>query len=358
MKLARYDTDGRLDGSFGTGGVVTVVFNGGSFDKTQGVAIQPDGRIVVVGFTRVGTSDDFAVARYDAAGIPDMSFGTGGKVSTDFGGGGDKAWAVRIQTDGKIVVAGHAAMPSALGVANDFAVARYDAAGNPDMGFSTDGRVTTDIAGRTDLAFAAALQSDGKIVVAGRVADSGGDDPDVGLVRYDENGNPDPSFGDQGIVRRDVSGGAWDEASDVAMQPDGKIVVAARSIVGGHFGFAVARFDIRGDLDNGFGDGGVATTSFSTNDDYPAAVAVQSDGNIVVAGQSSNLVNPDFAIARFDGGGTLDPSFGTGGKVTVDFFGSGDGAESVAVQTDGKIVVSGFGVNGSSNDFALARLVP
>lgn len=106
--LARHNTDGSPDTSFGAGGQVSIVFNGGVLDAAQALAIQADGKIVVVGFTRVGTSDDFAVARHDANGTLDASFGAGGKASVDFSGSVDKAWAVLIQTDGSIVVAGHA----------------------------------------------------------------------------------------------------------------------------------------------------------------------------------------------------------------------------------------------------------
>jgi uncharacterized delta-60 repeat protein len=190
------------------------------------------------------------------------------------------------------------------------------------------------------------------------VALDGGTDPDIGLVRYLTSGSRDPDFGEGGIVRRDVSGGNWDEAADLALQPDGKIVVAAQAVVAGKFSFAVVRLEAGGGLDDSFGVGGVATVAFTAQPDIPQAVTLQSDGKILVAGRSSNRVNADFAIARFDPGGRLDPSFGTGGKVTVDFFGADDGAEAVALQGDGKIVLGGFAGNGPTLDFGVARLNP
>ena len=357
LTLARYGTDGTLDASFGTGGIVAVAFNGGLLDAAQGVAVQPDGKIVIVGITHVGAQDDFAVSRYTSTGALDASFGTGGKVSTDFAGSVDEAWAVLIQTDGKIVVAGHAGTVGPL-EGNDFAAARYTAAGALDPSFGTGGKVTTNIAGRTDLAHAAVLQPDGKIILAGRVADGGGDDPDVGLVRYNPDGTLDTSFGDNGIVRKQLSPNNWDEATDVALQPDGKIVVSVEAVVGTSFAFAVARFNADGTLDGGFGTAGLATTAFSAQNDVAKAVAVQADGKIVVVGQTSNLMSPDFGVARFDAAGALDGSFGTGGKLTVDFFASGDGAECVAVQPDGKIVVGGFARNGAGTGLGLARVLP
>jgi uncharacterized delta-60 repeat protein len=359
LKLARYNTDGTLDTTFGTGGVVPIVFSGGLLDAALGLTIQPDGKIVVVGFTRNGTQDDFAVARYDTSGVPDPGFGTAGKVSTDFNGAVDKAYAVRVQRDGKIVVAGHAGTSTPLGLDNDFAVARYTSDGVLDASFATGGKATTNIGGRIDLAYAASLQADDKILLTGRVAAGGGDNPDVGLVRYNADGTLDATFGGgSGIVRQDLTSGDWDEAADVVVQPDGRIVLAVQAAFGGFFNFTLARFTADGFLDLGFGAGGVATTAFSTQHDYSRAVALQEDGRIVVTGQASSLTTPDLAVARFKADGTPDAAFGAGGKVTVDFFGSTDSGESIAIQTDGKIVVAGAARNGTSTGVALTRILP
>jgi uncharacterized delta-60 repeat protein len=215
------------------------------------------------------------------------------------------------------------------------------------------GKVTTNIGGRTDLAFAAALQPDGGIVLTGRVSDDA-NRGDVGLVRYDSGGNPDAGFGMEGIVSTALAS----LPSDLALSPDGKILVAVRAMVGGDAVFGAVRFEGDGDVDTGFGAGGLATAGFSAMDDYPQAVAVQTDGKIVVAGRSSNLMNPDFAIARFSAAGTLDGSFDGDGKLTVDFFGSSDGAECAAIQTDGKIVLGGFARNGTSTGLGLVRVLP
>jgi len=221
------------------------------------------------------------------------------------------------------------------------------------MSFNMDGKVTTNVGGRTDLTSAAVLQPDGGIVLTGRVSDDG-IGADVGLVRYDGNGSPDPGFGLQGIVRTNLAS----LPSDVTLQSDGKILVAVRAVSGGTTVFGVMRFEGDGDVDTGFGNGGLATAGFSTLNDYPSALAVQAGGEIVVAGQSSNLMNPDFAIARFSAAGTLDGSFDGDGKLTVDFFDSFDGAECAAIQADGKIVVGGFARNGTSTALGLVRVLP
>jgi uncharacterized delta-60 repeat protein len=354
-RLARYTALGTPDLDFGAGGSVDVEL-GGTQSEAHGLALQPDGKVVVVGTTRVGTNFDFGVARYDEAGELDPDFGADGKTTTDFHGNVDRAHAVLVQPDGGIVVAGHAATTGPLGVDNDFAVARYTSGGEPDLGFGAGGKVTTDIGGRADLAYAAALQPDGKVLVAGRVAIDGGADPDVGMVRYTAGGAPDPDFGAQGISRTSLS--SWDEASDVVLQADGRSLVSVKALVGTTFQFMVARFESGGGLDGSFGSGGVATAGFSAQHDYAAALALQADGKIVVVGQASNLMTPDFALARFDGGGTLDPDFGDGGKLTIDFFGAGDGAECVGVQPDGKILVGGVATSGTTVGLGLARILP
>jgi uncharacterized delta-60 repeat protein len=353
--VARFTTSGSLDSSFGGNGVVPVSFTASS-DELQGVALQPDGRIVVVGFAHVNGQIDFAVARFLSEGTLDGSFGTGGKVTTDFNGQVDEAWAALVQSDGSIVVAGHAATSTALGLNHDFAVARYTSAGVLDQGFGTGGKVTTNIGGRTDLAHAAALQADGKILLTGRVADGGGDDPDVALVRYTTSGTPDPSFGTAGIQRIDLSNGSWDEAADLMVQPDGTILVAVEAVVGGRFDFEVARFTSGGSLDSGFGTQGLATVGgFSTQNDVIRGLARQADGKIVVVGGTALA---DFAIARFTAAGLLDTGFDGDGRITVDFFAGSDGAEAVGIQPDGRIVVAGGATNGSAFVAALVRVVP
>jgi uncharacterized delta-60 repeat protein len=144
----------------------------------------------------------------------------------------------------------------------------------------------------------------------------------------------------------------------LALQGDGRIIVAGSVVVGGSRQFGVMRLGANGSADGTFGSGGLATTGFSTQDDFARAVAIQPDGRIVVAGQSSNRSNPDFAIARYDTSGAPDASFGTGGKLAIDFFGSFDGAESVAVRPDGKIDVGGFARNGTRTGYGLVRILP
>jgi uncharacterized delta-60 repeat protein len=228
--LVRYNPDGSLDAGFGTGGEVTVDFYGSSYDRLNAVALQPDGRIVVAGYSKDGvnsaTQEDFILARYETDGTLDTSFGTGGKVVTDFEEHQDIAWDLLIQSDDRIVATGHASTIDALGFGvyyPDFAAARYSSTGELDPTFGTAGMVTTNIAGDSDFPYASALQSDGMIVLAGRVAPSGGANPDIGVLRYTADGELDTSFGNAGILRNPSD--AWDQAHGVLIQPDGRIVV-------------------------------------------------------------------------------------------------------------------------------------
>jgi uncharacterized delta-60 repeat protein len=212
--------DGSLDLSFGNGGKVITPIGLGQ-DIGYSVAIQADGKIVMAGSSYI-VNDDFALSRYNSNGSLDLSFGTSGIVTTSIGSAGDVAHSVAIQTDGKIVVAGY----SYINNHRDFALTRYNTNGSLDTSFDTDGKVTTPIGSSTDEGYAVAIQADGKIVVAGTTFN--GSIFDFALIRYNSNGSLDLSFDIDGIVTTHIgSGTSFGYA--VAMQADGKIVVAGFS---------------------------------------------------------------------------------------------------------------------------------
>ncbi|MDT4897393.1 MAG: hypothetical protein QOH25_2470 [Acidobacteriota bacterium] len=354
--LARYNTNGTLDTSFDTDGKVITDF--GLVDAAHDVVIQTDGKIVAAGNAgTIAGGSFFALARYETNGALDNTFDTDGKVTTDFSGGrfGLGALGVALQTDGKIVAAGDANITGQ----RDFGVARYTTTGALDTaGFGTGGKVITDFALNEDAISALLVQADGKIVAVGRaqlrVRILQAQDPNFQLARYTSTGALDTSFGANGLVATDFPSNSDDFAFAAALQTDGKIVVVGQT--GAHFSqissadtrFAIARYNANGTLDTtGFGSGGLVTTDFGTTHDTAFAVAIQSNGKIVVAGTNGS----DFILARYNADGSLDTTgFGTGGKVTTDF-GGFDSAKAVAIQTDGKIVAAGF----SGGDFALAR---
>ena len=356
--LARYNADGTLDSTFGEivsgstrSGKVITSFSSGN-DQAYAVAVQSDGKIVVAGYATISaTGRDFALARYNADGTLDTSFSGDGKVTTAIasGSGSDEASAVAVQSDGKIVAAGSSG--------NDFGLARYNADGTLDDTFGTivsgstrSGKQTTAIASGNDIAYAVTVQSDGKIVAAG---DATGE---FGLARYNANGTLDTGFDSDGKVTTDIDTGN-DLAYAMAVQSDGKMVLAGLA----DDDFGLARYNADGTLDDTFGEvvsgstrSGKVTTEFSSSTDIAYGVAVQSDGKIVAAGYTGfTATSRDFALARYNADGTLDTGFGTGGKVTTAIASGAviDTARGVAHQSDGKIVVAGH----SDNDFALAR---
>lgn len=336
---------GVLDATFGAGGKVLTTF-GGTGDTASSVAVQPDGKLIASGTTNVRGGTDFALARYLSNGTLDPGFGTGGKVITDVSGSFDGVGSVALQRDGKIVAGGWSVVNS---LAN-FALARYNSNGTLDTSFGSGGKVITWFGGVSAQVFAAALQPDGKIVVAGYANVNGG--YDFALARYNSNGALDTTFGAGGKVTTAFGaeqGSSFARAHSLAIQWDGKIVVAGEAFVGA-FKFALARYNTNGTLDAGFGTGGKAITSFGFND-RAFSVALQPDGKIVAAG----MTNADFALARYNTNGTLDASFGTGGKARTDFAGSSDGASALAIQWDGKIIAAGQTFRNVSFDFAVAR---
>jgi uncharacterized delta-60 repeat protein len=380
----------------------------GSRTRANAMAIQPDGKIVVAGDSDNGRNADFALVRYNPNGSLDTSFDTDGKVTTDFGDGYDYAVALKLQSDGKIVVAGHS-----ISGTTDFALARYNTNGSLDNTFSTDGILTTDIGGGSNFASALAIQNDGKIVVAGGTNFGGNTDFDFVLARYTTTGDLDNTFDADGILTTAV-GSSTDIIQAMAIQTDNKIVVAGYTVTGdGTADFVLARYGTTGILDNSFDFDGKLTTAISAGSDYATALAIQtdgkivtsgygngnnfalaryttngfmdntfdldgivttsaipyisdsramaiqSDGKIVVAGFSTNNgIKYDFGLARYTTSGALDSSFDTDGKVTTAIGSSSDYAKAMAIQSDGKIVVAGITTVGSRMDFALARYNP
>jgi len=273
-------------------------------------------------------------------------------VTTPIGPGNDVGTAVAIQSDGKIVLAGY----SWNGTDDQFVVARYNPDFTLDRSFDFDGVVTTNISAGQDRAEAIALQADGKIVVAGH-RNSGGGNNDFALVRYNTDGSLDTSFNGTGIVTTAITGGN-DEIEGLAIQSDGKIVVAGWS-QRATLDYVVARYNTNGSLDTaGFNapTGYFISTNGATNDAATEVAIQPSDGRIVIAGWANSGANDDFAAARFNTSGTLDAGF-SGGTVLVDFLGFLDRANGLVIQPDGKIVLTGEVRDGTTwSMFGTARL--
>ncbi|GEM_PF-891778 len=345
---------GDLDLGFGGTGTILTDFRGN--EGGTAVALQRDGKILVAGYSDIASSDadiDFALVRYLSDGTLDTTFGNGGKVATAIGPTHEYAWGIALQSDGKILIAGY----SHNGNNDDFALARYNSNGSLDPEFGNGGIVTTDIGAGDDRGYGVALQSDGKIVVAG--SSYNGSNNDFALVRYNSNGSLDTSFGTQGIVVSSIGSGN-DAGEAIVLQPDGKIVLAGHSWNGSDSDFAIVRYYPNGTIDADFGNGGTQTIAIGSGNDQARALALQHDGKLVAAGAFWNGSDWDFAVVRLNGNGSLDATFGLNGTVATPVGPSHhDVVHGVIIQTDEKIVLAGSSedVSDSHNtDFALVRL--
>ncbi|MFZ0546319.1 MAG: delta-60 repeat domain-containing protein [Candidatus Promineifilaceae bacterium] len=226
--------------------------------------------------------------------------------------------------------------------------------GQLDPNFGSGGIVTTDFGTNSDTGNAVAVQPDGKIILAGSLFN--GSNGDIGLARYLNDGTLDTTFGNNGKIITDLNG-RHDQANAIALQPDGRIIVAGASYLqpSNDQDFVVLRYYPNGALDPTFSGNGWVFTDMGTNFDSIFDMVIQPDGKIVVAGVAELNGQGDFAVARYLPDGTLDTSFDSDGKVTTDLGSTFDWAFGVALQNDGKIVAAGEYFNGSDFDFALIR---
>jgi len=357
--LARYTSTKDLDPTFGDQGIVLTDF-GKSYDWAYAMALLPDGKILVAGVSDVSGSKDFALARYNPNGTLDASFGQGGRVvETSRSLTADIIRGMAVQPDGRIVVVGVTYEDVAtLGPNGDFMVARYTPNGKNDLSFGIGGIMTTDFGDSSyDEPYAVVIQRDGRIVLGGYT--NAGNGPGVlfgadqlALARYGPNGLLDPSYGQGGKVVFD--GGSLDERLlALAIAPDGSIMAGGYVNGERRSDLLLARLQTDGSLSGGWGTTGkgLSINDFGTNSERIASLVFQPDGKIVAGGQTAMANHADFAVFRYDRAGSLDPSFGRGGVATFDFQGREDRVHAVALQPDGKIVAVGQ----SEADFAVAR---
>lgn len=392
--VMRLNVDGSLDGGFGSGGKVRTGF--GAYEGANAVVIQPDGKIVVAG----DNVDDATVARYTANGTLDGSFDGDGKVSIGSLSGGINDVALR--PDGRIVLVGTHESPD-----GDYKLAVYSL--NPDSSldttFDADGRIFVEVGAHDEAAAVAllsdgrlvaagwsgdqqmlvrlwpdgsfdsggrqalgvdepgfppgsiestygmAIQADGRIVVAGEVANAERTESDALLARFMQDGTPDTTFGNNGRLLFGL--GVFNGARAVAIQTDGKIVTAGYFRSGTTVNFMVARFNADGSVDNTFALFGQNLMDFLGGDDWGWALAIAPDGKIVVAGEAYNGARTVFGVARFNTDGSPDTTFDIDAKQLIEHTaGLVHWATSVVVQPDRKIVMAGQ----VGSDFALLRL--
>jgi uncharacterized delta-60 repeat protein/uncharacterized repeat protein (TIGR01451 family) len=348
--IARFLPTGGLDPDFGDAGVVIKDLRGVN-EHAASIAAQDDGRIVAVGSARSSTGDlDFALARFDETGSLDPTFGTGGVVidPLSVSNRDDKAGAVAILDDQRILVAGDANATFGGQIRVAFAVARYSDRGVRDGSFGTSGVAYADFgANSTGAGQGMAVADDDKIVVVGQI----GFPLRIAIARFHSNGTPDTTFDGDGKLITTIPGTSGSTATDVVIQPDGKILILGTYQAPGVFGNILARYLDNGALDTSFDGDGILQipAAFGTG---LADLMLQNDGKILVVGTGAGAANSDFRLARYEANGAIDASFGSGGAVTADF-GANDSVVAGVLQPDGKIVAAGV----SADRFAVARFI-
>jgi len=351
--IMRLLPDGTPDPLFGNDGLSLVDYAGNS-DRSHAVVVQPDGRIVIAGETQINNQGDFAILRILPDGTPDSTFGIHGWTVTDLGTQYEFPNCVALQTDGKIVAAGRRTGTPL----SDMVMVRYHPDGRVDSLFGSDGIVVTNLR-EEDEAFSIAIQPDGQIILAGFASISASGD--FAVTRYNPDGTLDKFFGEGGKVITDIDGvNASDFIKAMVLLPDGKILVAGNannSYFDGQADVGMVRYDQNGILDPEFGVGGIKVTSFGafTNSH---GLAVQPDGKILFGG-ISNAINEDkrWLLARFQSNGSLDEGFGVGGFTTTKVPGNNDYATAVHIQSDSRVILTGMSGGNPDIDFAAARYI-
>lgn len=398
-----------LDPSFSTDGYD--VQHIGTVSYSYKLVLQADNKIISAGTAYVPGHDyDFVVMRYTEEGMPDITFGEDGISTIDFSADEDHASSLVLQDDGKILIAG----TSNNVAGNNFGIVRLNTDGSIDTTFAENGFLLFQPENKTCGIDAACLQPDGKIIAAGNTNDSTGSNIETLIARFQANGKIDSTFGINGLLylkidsnRTSIScaevsdenkiligGGYWPEngadfflarlnsngdpdtsfnhagytitdlfaskeiISSIAITPEGKIIGAGNSYDElSYSGFGMARWNEDGTLDNSFGIGGKSITEFdydlNEGNDYANDLVIQPDGKLVVAGYRYDFLDGEFiAIARYLVNGVLDISFGDGGKI-LSKIGSNCFADAIALNDEGKILISGA----SDNSFLIARFL-
>jgi uncharacterized delta-60 repeat protein len=348
-----------LDATFGNGGFANVPLSVSSSANLPDMLVQPDGKVVAVAGSQTNMTT-WSVTRTLSSGTPDPNFGTNGMVDTTFpGSNGGYANGVAVQPDGKLVVVGTVL---AAGARDSWGIARYNPDGTLDTTFGTGGLVQIRFSGEAGWAYDVAVLPDSELLVGGMRQDPSG----FAVARLTSTGQVDTTFGSGGVasVNPDPTHN-WYNTSGQAMtaQPDGKILMTG---IANFNSLPVVRFNANGTLDTTFNGTGIqlipeAAFGSSANSVEGDSLAVQADGKIVVVGSantsSSNYSN--WVTARLNSDGSLDTSFNGGGVSVLNLIGNAPSAHDVVVQPDGKILVGGQHVIVGTGFYpALARYNP
>lgn len=357
--ITRLNNNGSLDNSFDNDGKVQISLTGGD-DFPTSVIVQPDGKILVAGDCGFYNATDFGIVRLNSNGSLDNSFNGNGKVIINVSGINDLPHSLALQPDGKILLAGWSR--SFATNLYFFSIVRLNSNGTLDSSFNGNGKKTFNAGLSKSLAYSVAIQPDYKILVGGFAYDSS--TSRFAVVRLNTNGSFDSSFDGDGkaLVQVGVRGGAY----SMMLQPNGKIVMAgpARLCDTCHGGFGILRLNSNGSVDSSFDADGktiVRVNEDPSFDEWATAIALQSDGKIIVGG-NSGLNKPfdyNMAVIRLNANGTFDNSFNGNGKALIGLPLYVEYCESLALQEDGKIILGGYGYGSppdSKHLFMVTRL--
>lgn len=353
IEVTRFLTDGSFDPDFGDGGHFNIALNieSGAYK----CIIKDDGNILVGGYTTDYTMYEMLLFQLKTNGTLDSVFGDNGIVLTDLGQGEDMIYALAIQDNGKILAAGYSQNAD---YRNAPVIVRYSSTGILDPTFGTDGIATVPVTEIDNDFSAISIQSDGKIVAAGHIS-NGMSWFSLLIARFDHDGIIDPTYGSGGVVNMNLNN-IDDEFYDMQLTDNDESVLTGFTVSQGdlYYHLLVMKFDVNGQPDPNFGSEGVVTYG-DVPYTFGDAMAMQADGKILVAGCTGNLLpgDNDWAVWRFNPDGTPDADFGTAGVVTTDFFGNADEALGIALYLD-KIIVAGKTRNATNYlDFAVTRYV-
>ena len=346
VAVARLLPGGRWDRSFGGDGQVRIDLGGS--DRALDVAAAPGGRIVLVGERTFARRSSWFVIRLRPGGARDRTFGGDGVVTTDFGRRFQGADAVAVQSNGRILVGGSISN----GTSENWALARYRSGGALDRSFGGDGRVVRSLSVSGEQVQDISLTGSG-ILAAGYAERRFL--PRFAVAKLHLDGSKVRSFGNRGVRLVDLGSGG-DAAFGLALQTDGKPVLAGYAAGGGRTDWGIVRITAGGRLDAGFGGDGIVTTAFTTAYELAQAVAVQGDGRIVVAGSAHGPSGTDdLTLVRYLPGGTLDGAFSGDGRAFFNPFGENDAARDLVVQA-GRIVVVGESLAGGVQRMTILRV--
>lgn len=343
-------TSGSLDSTFGQSGKVTTA-GASSEDRAMSVVVEPGGKVVIAGSSiRSSTSYDTALVKYNIEGHLDTSFGSGGIAIHSLLGTEDRALGLVRRSDGKFVTGGYGYVSGNY----DYLVARFNTDGSLDTSFGTGGKTTTAVGTSHDYGFAISQFPNGRLVMGGYSYDSTASRYNMAVVKYLEDGAVDSAFGTAGKATVSVGSGS-SYCFAVLIVAGNRIVCVGHASVAGS-DIAVVKFNSDGSLDTSFGSSGKVTIDINSSTDYGYGAAVQSDGKILITGSAGFGGRSYFAAVRLNTDGSLDSSFDFDGKLYYALGPNLDEARSVQVQSNGRIILAGHSYNGLDYDFSVTRL--